>query len=665
MQYNISFDIAALLNLSIILFIYLKKIKIHSFQNNILLSMIIATSVASIFDILSSIAISYSHFFPLSTMKLICTVFYLFSITIFFLSTLYIVATTDVIQNTQLFQKVILFIPEIICIIIALVNHSKPCLFYFDENLKFHYGTAMYIYYFFAFYYILLSFSYVIRYKKYLEAAILYSLYFFLGTVLTFSIIQMIYPSLLIDLFGVSLGLLIMLLNIQKPEKMINSRTELLNRDAMNTILEKKFYLAEKFTIISLKLKDLSFLNKTFGTAYVNDTIKIVAAFLKTLCQKDTQIFHVGFGQFCLVYPSLNSAEIAKMVDTLQKRFSLPWNTGGIEVDLDFRLNIGHAPEDFSDYESLSDFIDYKPDETLSPEQDTCFSEKFQVIYAKDSVSHVIQRTQNIEHAIRRALHEGNFQVYYQPIYSVKENKFTCAEALICLWDREYGMISPEEFIPIAEKNGTILDIGIFVFETVCKFISEEHLDKLGVEYIEINLSVVQCMQPKLAEQLLSIMNQYHIRPEQINLEITETAAAVSPETLKLNMMTLAEQGIHFSLDDYGTGYSTMSYALDLPFSYIKLDKSIVTSAASNRNTHIALCSTIQMMKQLNFMLIAEGIDNKEQLEILMEHDCDYIQGYYFSTPLPKDGYLEFLRTHHTTESMAYTQNTMIKGNIM
>ena len=665
MQYNISFDIAALLNLSIILFIYLKKIKIHSFQNNVLLAMILDALFASVFDIFSSITISYSHIFPPSVMEFVCVAFYILNISIFFLSTLYIIVTTATFQNTKLFQKVILFLPGLICIVIAAVNHYKPYLFYFDKNLKFHYGIAMYLYCFIAIYYILLSFSYVIKYRNRLEPAILYSLYFFLGTILTFGIIQIIYPYLLIDLFGVSLGLLIMLLNIQKPEKMINSRTELLNRDAMNTVLEKKFYLAEKFTIISLKLRELSFLTKTFGTAYVNDTIKLVAVFLKTLCQKDTQIFHVGFGQFCLVYPSLNSAEIARLIEILQKRFSLPWNTGGIEVDLDFRLNIGHAPENFSDYESLSDFIDYKPDETLSPEQGTCFSEKFQVVYAKDSLSHVRRRTQNIEHAIRRALHEGNFQVYYQPIYSVKENKFTCAEALIRLWDREYGMISPEEFIPIAEKNGTILDIGIFVFETVCRFISEEQPDKLGVDYIEINLSVVQCMQPKLAEQLLSIMNQYHVRPEQINLEITETAAAVSPETLKLNMMALAEQGIHFSLDDYGTGYSTMSYALDLPFSYIKLDKSMVTSAASNRNTRIALCSTIQMMKQLNFMLIAEGIDNKEQLDVLIENDCDYIQGYYFSTPLPKDGYLEFLRTWHTAEYMASATNTPIKSKAL
>lgn len=647
MQYNISFDIAAMLNLILILFIYAKKVKIHSFQDNVLLFMICDCLIATVFDILNSITISYPHILPLSGMNFICTVFFLSYISIPFLYACYTVVITDTFKNIQFFKKILLFLPEVICIIIAFANLNNHCLFFFDQNLIYRHGKAIYLYYFIFLYYMLFSMVYAIHHRKYLEKTTLYSLFTFCGIALVAVSIQITHPYLLIELFAASLCLLIMLVNIQNPEKLINSQTELLNRDAMNIILEKKFYLAENFTILSLKLKELSFLNKTFGSSYVNATIKTVSVFLKTLCQKNTQIFHVGFGQFCLVYPTLNSEEINQVIQSLQQRFSISWNTDGIEVSLDFLLSIGHAPEDFSDYESLCAFIDYRPDEMNLSEHGQCFSEKFHIIHAKDTLSHLKQRTQNIEHAIRRALNKGTFQVYYQPIYSVKEKKFTCAEALIRLWDREYGMISPEEFIPIAEKNGTILDIGLFVFETVCKCISNEHLSALGVEYIEINLSVVQCMQPKLSEQLLTIMKQYDVRPEQINLEITETAAAVSPETLKLNMMNLSEQNIRFSLDDYGSGYSTMSYVLGLPFSYVKLDKSIVTSASSNSNAHIALCSTIQMMKQLNFMLIAEGVDTKEQLELLIKNDCDYIQGYYFSKPLAKDGYLKFLQEHN------------------
>lgn len=644
MQYNISFDIAAMLNLIIILFIYGKKVKIHTFENNVLLFMICDCLLAAVCSVLSYIVILHPYIFPLSIMNFICAMFFLANISIPFLYAYYTVMITDTYKNMCLLQKLLLFIPEIICIMIVLCNIYTQCLFYFDTNLNYCHGNIFYLYYLISFYYILFSMAYTIHHRNHLEKTIMYSLCAFNIIAFIAIIIQIILPYLLIELFTASLCLLIMLINIQNPDKLINSQTELLNRDAMNTILEKKFYCAENFTIISLKLRELPFLNKTFGTAYINATIKAVSVFLKTLCKKNTQVFHIGFGQFCLVYPAMNKDEVNFITQSLQQRFSFSWNTDGIEVDLDFLLGIGDAPEDFSDYESLCDFIDYRPDDDNLSERGHYSSKKFDIIYAKDTLLHAKKRTQNVEHAIQRALREGNFRVYYQPIYSVKDKKFTCAEALIRLWDREYGIISPEEFIPIAEKNGTILDIGLFVFETVCKCIAKEHLAALGVEYIEVNLSVVQCMQPKLAEQLLSIMKQYSVRPEQINLEITETAAAVSPETLKLNMMNLSKQNIRFSLDDYGTGYSTMSYALDLPFSYIKLDKSIVSSASLDNNTHIALCNTIQMMKQLHFMLIAEGVDNKEQLDFLIENECDYIQGYYFSKPLPKDGYLEFLR---------------------
>ena len=284
MQYNISFDIAALLNLSVILFIYIKKIRIHSLQNNVLLLMIFDCMFAAVLDILSSVMISYPHFFPLSNIYFVCTAFFILNISILFLYALYLITITDTFKNISLTQMLLLFLPEVICLVIGLSNDYHHYLFYFDQNLNYHRGTAMTFYLFVSLYYMLFSLFYVIRSRAHFEKAILYSLYSFHIIMLITAIIQLRHPTLLIELFAVSLCLLIMLLNIQKPEKLINSQTELLNRDAMNTILEKKFYLAENFTVISLKLKDLSFLNKTFGSSYVNATIKKVADFLQALC---------------------------------------------------------------------------------------------------------------------------------------------------------------------------------------------------------------------------------------------------------------------------------------------------------------------------------------------------------------------------------------------
>ena len=149
------------------------------------------------------------------------------------------------------------------------------------------------------------------------------------------------------------------------------------------------------------------------------------------------------------------------------------------------------------------------------------------------------------------------------------------------------GNISPEIFIPIAERNGSIVKLGTMIFEKVCRFISEQNLEETSIEYIEINVSVVQCIQSDFVDTLNEIMDRYHVRPEQINLEITETAASNSFAILQENVERLYQQGISFSLDDYGSGYATIGYIHRFPFCIIKLDKLMVWDAFENERAGI------------------------------------------------------------------------------
>lgn len=180
----------------------------------------------------------------------------------------------------------------------------------------------------------------------------------------------------------------------------------------------------------------------------------------------------------------------------------------------------------------------------------------------------------DIDSIIENAITHKLFKVYYQPIYSIKDKHFNSAEALIRLFDDKYGFISPELFIPAAERSGAIHRIGAFVLDEVCRFISSEDFKKLGIDYIEVNLSVAQCMRNDLSEEILDIMKRHNVSSESINLEITETAASYSQENLVENMNELSASGIGFSLDDYGTGYSNMDRVSSMQFDIIKLDAS-------------------------------------------------------------------------------------------
>ena len=168
------------------------------------------------------------------------------------------------------------------------------------------------------------------------------------------------------------------------------------------------------------------------------------------------------------------------------------------------------------------------------------------------------------------------------------------------------------------------------MFREVCRFIVEEQLLSRGIEYIEVNLSVVQCMQESLYQDLLNVMDEYHLPYPCINLEITETAAVMSHETLMRNMSKLIERGVNFSLDDYGTGFSNTTFVIKYPFRIVKIDKSMVWSAMEDEKAMYALKYTMAMVKAMGMELVAEGVENEEHIRLLTELGCDFFQGYYF-----------------------------------
>ena len=254
-----------------------------------------------------------------------------------------------------------------------------------------------------------------------------------------------------------------------------------------------------------------------------------------------------------------------------------------------------------------------------------------------------IERNNHIEKIIKRAIDEDHFKIYYQPIYSMEKDRITSAEALLRLIDPDDGFISPGEFIPIAEKNGMIITIGEIVFDKVFRFMNENDLAGLGIEYIEVNLSVVQCMQSELANSVLTIMDRYGIDKKMVNLEITETVATNSPKVLLKNMKILSDNGVTFSMDDFGTGYSNISATAAMPLDIIKLDKSLIDMAYHSPRGKEILMGAVTMVDRMGFKIVAEGIEEKEQFEMLREQGIDYIQGYYFSKPLPEKEFLEYL----------------------
>ena len=247
-------------------------------------------------------------------------------------------------------------------------------------------------------------------------------------------------------------------------------------------------------------------------------------------------------------------------------------------------------------------------------------------------------RQNQIEMILERALRERSIQVYYQPIYSLKEKRIVSLEALARLFDGELGYIPPAEFIPIAEKNGDIIRIGEIVLEECCKFLSKHVLSNmsLGIRSIQINISVAQCMQQNLKEAILPILQKYHIPTSMIVLELTESTAINAPALMEHHMKELGDAGISFAMDDYGTGNANCSYLMRFPFQEVKMDRDMTLAYFNNETARIVIENEIRTMQKLGIPMVVEGVEKLEQSEEMERLGVEYIQGYYYGKPLPE-----------------------------
>ena len=523
-------------------------------------------------------------------------------------------------------------------IVLALVaNFFTGKIFCFDQNHVYKRGELMLILYVFALANMAVCTVYLFKYKKLFSTQKFVALISMLPLEFIAVIIQWFFPNLLVEMFANAVALFLVLTTVQRPEEIQESVTMLRNYNAYVTDVRQDFINERPFTTIIINISNFSTLHQILGYDGANELLKIIAEKLSEIDRElktYAQLYHIQKGRFRFAV----SGEHMKTAETAAERINEELNksltVSGMELNLLAYVCIINCPEDIGDMQTLLRFgIDIHERLPYTGE----------VLYASELVGKQgFELGSVLDEIIDKAIANKSFKVYYQPIYSVAEKRFVSAEALIRLKDEKYGFISPELFIVAAERSGAIHKIGDYVMDEVCRFIASDDYKKLGLEYIEVNLSVAQCMSPDLAEKILHIMRRHNVSPDAINLEITETAMSYAQNTMSENIERLYGAGLSFSLDDYGTGYSNINRVASLPLKIVKLDKSFVDSE-DNPKMWIVLQNTVKMIKDMNMHIVVEGIETEQVLEKFANLKCDYIQGYYFSKPIPEGEFVEFI----------------------
>lgn len=440
------------------------------------------------------------------------------------------------------------------------------------------------------------------------------------------AIIQFLNARLLLVGFSFALCTAVLYLKLENPGYNIDSRTGLFNQNALQLYINQAYSNHTEFSVI-----EIIYFAKADTKLNVDETLNEVMSYLSSV--PGTLAFKgVSNEVFILVR---NTARSRIILDKLRSRFEAGWGRGH-DIKLDTYWVFVPDPYIVADTNELMNTLRYARQHTSSLTETHCF-------YVDEALAGVIKEEKHITELIEGALVNGKVEVFYQPIYSTKERRFTAAEALVRIRDDEGNIIPPGRFISIAEHNGMILRIGEEVFRQVCAFISTHDLKALGLHYIEVNLSVIQCAYEPLADDYIRIMKENHVSPDMINLEITESASLETKNMLLRNMRKLLDFGVSFSLDDFGTGQSNLNYIIDMPVDIVKFDREMTNAYFENSRAKYIMDAAMNMIHGMNLDIVSEGVENEEQLKTLEKLNISYIQGFYFSKPLPAREFLSFI----------------------
>ncbi|MFH0985729.1 MAG: EAL domain-containing protein [Candidatus Omnitrophota bacterium] len=407
--------------------------------------------------------------------------------------------------------------------------------------------------------------------------------------------------------------------------------------DRLDQAIQQSRRKKESGAVLALDLDHFKRINDTLGHPIGDQLIKAVSVrLLKLLFDTDT-ITRVGGGAFIILLPRITKSEDAENVATkLLTAFKGPFLINEHELFTSCSIGITIFPGDGE----TSDILIKNADAAMhiSKERGKDRYQLFSSSIANSSFERLV-----LENSLRRALERNEFLLYYQPQVDLRTGKAIGAEALIRWKHPDLGFIPPIEFIPIAEDTGLIHPIGEWVLKTACA--QKKIWEQTGFPdfRVSVNLSGRQFHYANLVDMVGDTIRKSGIDPKGLDLELTESTIMERLEETTLTLKRLKNMGAHISIDDFGTGYSSLMYLKTFPIDCVKIDKSFVDHVTTDVDDQAITHAIISMSHSLKLEVVAEGVETKEQLEILKSQNCDIIQGYLFSKPLPVDAVAPFL----------------------
>ncbi|MGJ7912431.1 putative bifunctional diguanylate cyclase/phosphodiesterase [Neobacillus sp. LXY-1] len=414
--------------------------------------------------------------------------------------------------------------------------------------------------------------------------------------------------------------------------------THLPNRNLFQTRIEQELKKARvkgsSFSLMYIDLDRFKYVNDSLGHDCGDMLLKQVANRLKESVGKSATVARIGGDEFAIILLESDPTKLEIFAQEILNRFETSFDINGNFLYTTPSMGITIYPEGGKNMKELLKSADAAM--YLAKEEG-----KNNFKFFNHKLNEAISKKIKLETRLRAGLEENNFSLNYQPQVELRTGKTIGFEALLRWNDPELGMVSPVDFIPVAEESGLIEPIGKWVLETACRQLVE--WQQMGMENVSmsVNASIRQFQNPNYVHEVQTTLAETNLNPKYLKIEITESVLQNINKTKKI-LDQLRGLGIQIAIDDFGTGYSSLSYLKDLPVSCLKIDKAFIDELSVNKEGPIVK-TIIDMGRNMNFMVIAEGVESREHVDFLQNHQCFVGQGYHFSKPLPPTDIEQFM----------------------
>lgn len=627
---NIQMQLSGLIVLLLILYFYVRYDTVGLYTEKLFLRALCTSILCLVLDILSVVLIAHMDRFPDVFVRGECKL-YLFSL-VFTGYMAFSYACSDTFDRNKANKFVRIF--GIAVAVDGVVISLSPVEIFCEDGVIYTYGPACIATYIGALILILVTLFSVMNKERIMNPRRKKAIEVWMIMWVVAALIQFFNSQLLIVGFASAMGMVILFFELENPEASIDRKTGFFNARAFTDYVRQKYNEEADICGVLISLEN-PHANDVQSGQIENAMIEITE-FLRIV--PEAKKFKTDDREYALVFEDMEALDRAfAMIDA---RFQRSWLDSGDNMT-SVMLNpyyvlvpTGKAARNADELMSLLKYFRVH-----------CMDnpENYIVSIDEDNVEKKRAR-EKILSEILAAMNEDRVEVFFQPIYSTDSKKYVSAEALVRLRGKDGGIVPPGLFNPVAEATGLISRLGEIVFEKTCQFIKECWPERYGLQYIEVNLSVVQCEDKSLAKKYIRIMERYQINPSFINLEITESASIIMKKILLENMSTLIAYGVSFSLDDFGNGQSNLNYIVDMPVQIVKFDKDMTQAYFENEKARYVLQAATDMIQGLQLRIVAEGVETAEQLRELERLGIDYIQGYYFSKPVEAERFMELLK---------------------